>query len=335
MPMDLTARFNNRQAAFNDEAARTTAETEILNDTSRPEVELRCDELVPFSRKGKPQPYVMNSEKVEIIKASVKDIGFITPIIVRKTNDGKYQILSGHHRVEAARLLEAETGKAYPLPAKIIEADEIDDDKAYKFVAESNTPQRAPKPSEICAILNEYSAMKQYKRTDDNDLADNMCEKFGINSRSSYFRYKNLIKLSPHLIQAVDDKLLPLKEHEKIPPRFDKYEMEAIATYIYDYGKEDKNGNTKPIRLSGGDINKLCEWRDTTDDKLTAETVYKILTAEPEEEEQGEELETAENYDIYSAIRAAFPSSSLAGMTDEELDDIIIKQLTAYVETEE
>ena len=335
MPLDLTSRFNNRQAAFNDEAARSTATArEILYDNTRAATELTPDELMPFQNHGEGQPVKIKYDKIVAIKESAADIGFITPIIVRKTTDGKYEILSGHHRAEAARELEQETGRSYPLPAVIYESDEIDDDTAYQIVAELNTPDIEPLPSERCKIFNKYDELNKYKDKEDTIKVDDLCKKFGIPSRQTFYRYKNIVKLSPTLIKAVDEKLLPLKDHERLPPRFSKPEMEEIGRYIYEYGKEQSNGDIKPIRITGGDINKLCDWREGTDELITADKVYEILTAQPDDELDDEDENTS-NGDIYSQIRQAFAGSSVAMMSDSELDDLILRQLTAYIETTE
>lgn len=334
MSLDLAARFANRQEAFTAESSRATV-VDIISD-NRPSLELTIDKLIPFDNNGQGQPVKIKAEKIASIKKSAADIGFITPIIVRKVSDSdKYEILSGHHRAEAARQLENETGKSYPIPAVIFNATEIDDDTAYQIVAELNTPEVEPLPSERCKIFNRYDQLNKYKNKEENITVDELCAKFNIPSRNTYYRYKNLIKLSPTLIKAVDDKLLPLKDHEKLPPRFDKEEMEEIGRYIYDFGKEDKSGNIKPIRISGGDISKLCDWRDSTDDKLSAERVYSILTAKADEADGEDEEETVTaNSSIYTMIREAFPTSSLSQMTDEQLDDLILRQLTAFVEQE-
>ncbi|MDY3369506.1 ParB N-terminal domain-containing protein, partial [Zhenhengia yiwuensis] len=45
-------------------------------------------------------------ERLEAMKKSIQDYGIITPIIVRvKKMTGRYEILSGHNRVNAARLV--------------------------------------------------------------------------------------------------------------------------------------------------------------------------------------------------------------------------------------
>jgi N6-adenosine-specific RNA methylase IME4 len=89
---------------------------------------LGVDELKPHPK----NPRIgMREDVIEAIAASVREHGFHDrhAITVRKTREG-YQIISGHHRVEAAKRSGLDA-----VPAWVIE---MDDDQAYMAIAMDN-----------------------------------------------------------------------------------------------------------------------------------------------------------------------------------------------------
>ena len=75
-------------------------------------------------------------ERLEQMVQSIKDFGVLIPILVRRLKRGKFGILAGHNRVNAARLAGLET-----VPAIIKE--HLDDEEAMLIVAETNLMQRS------------------------------------------------------------------------------------------------------------------------------------------------------------------------------------------------
>ena len=94
-------------------------------------VDLEVEALVDYSERIF-KPY--EGGRLEEMVESVKAYGIITPIIVRKLNDS-YEILSGHNRVKAARILGLER-----VPALI--RLNLSDSEARFIVTESNIVQR-------------------------------------------------------------------------------------------------------------------------------------------------------------------------------------------------
>ena len=63
--------------------------------------EIDVDKLHDFSN----YPFkVSDDEKMEELTESIRERGVLLPILVRKTNDEEYEIISGHRRAHAARL---------------------------------------------------------------------------------------------------------------------------------------------------------------------------------------------------------------------------------------
>lgn len=97
--------------------------------------------LVPYTdEEGKPQHYLAyNQEKLNELAESIKSVGILNPITVRKHGE-KYQILSGHNRYEAAKI----AGLTH-VPVSIVEAD---DNMAGYILNSSNLIQRDLTPME-------------------------------------------------------------------------------------------------------------------------------------------------------------------------------------------
>ena len=64
-------------------------------------IDLKISEIVPF----KDHPFrVTDDEKMEELVKSIRMNGILTPVLVRPTSDGKYEMISGHRRMHAATL---------------------------------------------------------------------------------------------------------------------------------------------------------------------------------------------------------------------------------------
>ena len=93
--------------------------------------EIPIDMLVPYSN----HPFTIYSgERLDDMVRSVQNYGIMVPIIVREQN-GKYEILAGHNRTNAARIAGLTT-----IPA--IVKRNISNAEAEMYVIETNTMQR-------------------------------------------------------------------------------------------------------------------------------------------------------------------------------------------------
>jgi ParB family chromosome partitioning protein len=79
--------------------------------------------------------HLYEGERLEDMIASVKEHGILNPVIVQKTPEG-YEMLSGHNRLNAAKLAEMKE-----IPA-IVKAD-LSEEEAYIYVIETNLMQRS------------------------------------------------------------------------------------------------------------------------------------------------------------------------------------------------
>ena len=103
-------------------------------------------------------------KRLEDMVESVKENGILNPIIVLKKEDGAYEILSGHNRVNAARLANLKT-------VPCIVKKHLSEEEAYTYVIETNLMQRSFSdllPSEKALVLKlKYDKIaSQGKRND-------------------------------------------------------------------------------------------------------------------------------------------------------------------------
>lgn len=119
--------------------------------------EIPLDEIDEFLE----HPYkVKDDEDMMNLVESIRENGVLTPATVRKKEDGRYEMLSGHRRWRACQLLGTDT-----LRCEIVE---LDRDAATIFMCDSNLQRTTILPSEKAfAYKMRLDAMnRQGKRTD-------------------------------------------------------------------------------------------------------------------------------------------------------------------------
>lgn len=94
--------------------------------------ELPTNLLVPYHNH---QFKLYSGERLEDMVESIRQNGILNPILVQPLTNGKYEILSGHNRVEGAKIVGLQH-----LPAIIKE--NLSEDEAEMYVIETNLMQR-------------------------------------------------------------------------------------------------------------------------------------------------------------------------------------------------
>lgn len=158
------------------------------------------------------QPFkVSDDEKMIELAESIKELGVLTPIIVRKKPNNRYEIISGHRRKRAC-----EIAKVSAIPAFI---KDLDDDEAAIMLVDSNLQRDNLLPSELAyayklkldAIKNQGKKriqtfghfVRKFEATDEIGL-DN--SKSGRQIR----RYIRLTNLIFQLLDKVDEGTIPI-----------------------------------------------------------------------------------------------------------------------------
>ena len=151
---------------------------------------------------------VLDDEDMMNLAESVREQGIITPATLRKKNDGRYEILSGHRRKRACELAGLETLRS--------EVVDMDRDAAVIFMVDSNLQRTTILPSEKAfSYKMRLEAMKrQGKRRDLTSVPVAQKLKRTVSrqllgqevgeSQDNVRRYIRLTELIPELLEKVD-----------------------------------------------------------------------------------------------------------------------------------
>ena len=149
---------------------------------------------------------VRDDEDMENLVDSIKAKGVITPCMVRKVPDGRYEMISGHRRMRACEILGMERLRC--------EVVDLSKEEAAIMMVESNYQRSKILPSEKAfAYKMRLEAMnRQGERTDltfspvDKKLRSGkeLAGKVG-DSQPQIYRYIRLTDLIPELLELVDE----------------------------------------------------------------------------------------------------------------------------------
>ncbi|GAB6154654.1 hypothetical protein JCM17380_34040 [Desulfosporosinus burensis] len=90
-----------------------------------------------------------SGERLDDKIASISNYGILTPMIARTKDNGRYEMLAGHNRMNAGTLAALDEGD-------FIIKDNLSDEEAWMYVIETNVMQRSfadMLPSEKAAVL--------------------------------------------------------------------------------------------------------------------------------------------------------------------------------------
>ena len=222
--------------------------------------EMTLSDLHPFE--GHPFK-VLDDELMEQTVESIKQIGVVSPLIVRPDPEGGYEILSGHRRLHAAQLAGLET---VPVIVK-----EMDDDAAIIFMVDSNLQRENILPSERAfSYKMKLEAMKHQGERGDltsaqvgpkSWAAQVVAEEAG-DSKSQVKRYIRLTNLIPEILDMVDEKKIafnPAVELSYLKPSEQKEFLEAMD-YAQASPSLSQAQRLKKLSQEGGcTLDAMCE----------------------------------------------------------------------------
>lgn len=159
---------------------------------------ISVSDLQPF----KNHPFkVLKGEEMEKMIESVRQFGVITPAVARPLSGSKYEIVSGHRRLEACRKLGIET-----MPVVV---REMTDDEAVIAMVDANLQRETILPSEKAfAYKMKLEALKHQGKT-----SPQLAQKLSVEivadeaeeSKDQIRRYIRLTNLTPELLEMVDE----------------------------------------------------------------------------------------------------------------------------------
>ena len=250
---------------------------------------------------------VLDDEDMMNLAESIREQGIITPATLRKKEDGRYEILSGHRRKRACELAGLDTLRS--------EVVEMDRDAAVIFMVDSNLQRTTILPSEKAfSYKMRLEAMKrQGRRTDltsdplgpklrtNVQLANEVSE-----SATQIKRYIRLTELIPELLEKVDKGEIALRPAVDI-----SYLPEDIQQSLLDTIEMEQ---CTPSYAQTRRMRTLL-----AEGKLTDEAIYAIM--------QEEKPNQKEKFTISaSKIEKVLPQSVKAS----QREDFILKAIDYY-----
>lgn len=152
-------------------------------------LELKSIEVNPFQ----PRTY-FKEESLEELASSIKELGVIQPITVRKIDFNKFQLVSGERRFRASKLLGLPTIPAYVRIAN--------DQESLEMALVENIQRQDLDPIEI--------ALSYQRLLDEIELTqEKMSERVG-KKRSTVTNYLRLLKLDPIIQTGMRDGFLSM-----------------------------------------------------------------------------------------------------------------------------
>ena len=249
---------------------------------------------------------VLDDEDMMNLAESVREQGIITPATLRRKEDGRYEILSGHRRKRACELAGLETLRS--------EVVEMDRDAAVIFMVDSNLQRTTILPSEKAfSYKMRLEAMKrQGKRMDltsrpvgEKLSVERLGEEVSESGRQVH-RYIRLTELIPELLEKVDKGEIALRPAVDI-----SYLPEDIQRSLLDTIEMEQ---CTPSYAQTRRMRTLL-----AEGKLTDEAIYAIM--------QEEKPNQKEKFTISaSKIEKVLPQSVKAS----QREDFILKAIDYY-----
>lgn len=257
-------------------------------------------------------PYqVRMDEDMKVLLESIQERGIITPVTLRRKEDGQYETISGHRRRKACELLGLTT-----IPAEI---QELTRDEAVVLMVDSNIQRTTILPSEKAkAYKMRLDAMKrQAGRPSKENLrpvganligirSDEILASESTDSARQIQRYIRLTELIPPLLQLVDEKkiaLRPAVELSYLTPEEQTGLLETIAS------EEATPSLAQAIKMREFSQNG----------KLNGDVILSIMCEEKPNQREKLTLRT-------ERFRSYLPQ----GITPRQTEDYILKALEYY-----
>jgi ParB family chromosome partitioning protein len=251
--------FTPQEDLFSTQAQRDDAKLKRI-------YEIPLDQIDPFPD----HPFkVKDDEDMMNLVESVKENGVITPATVRKKEDGRYEMLSGHRRLRACELAG--------LPTLRCDVVEMTKDEATIFMVESNFQRSKILPSEKAfAYKMRLEAMKHQGAR--SDLTSAPVERKSLEardyigkdageSREQVRRYIRLTELIPELLERVDEGEIALRPAVEL-----SYISKDLQRSINDSIEMEQ---ATPSHAQAIRMRKMQE-----EGKLTPESIEAIMTEE-------------------------------------------------------
>ena len=243
----------------------------------------------------KDQPFIFRKEKAEQLVDSVKQVGILEPILVRRKKNGRYDIIAGRHRAAAAKMAEL---KEVPIIIKEVTVDEA------KFILLSTNTDRNNdySYSELAYAYKEQ--IELLNKLGNNSTTSKVAENYNTN-RKQIYRYIRLTYLSKQLLKMLDAGQIPFTVAVDLS-YFSSANQDVLFKYLLK--------NNFKISVKQGKKLKLCQ-----DIELTFDMLDEIFL--DEQEEAISTVITTEDTNIKNTPSTEKHHTEIVDISDEEHED--------------
>ena len=264
--------------------------------------EIAIDELRLFNN----HPFqVKNDEEMKRLCDSISEYGILTPLMARPKDGGGYEIVSGHRRKAAAKMLGLDK-----LPVLV---RDMTDDEAVILMVDSNIQRENLLPSEKAfAYKMKLEAMKRQagRPSKENprqvvgnfESADILGKDVGESGRTIQ-RYIRLTELVKPILDLVDSRRIAFSPAVEL-----SYLTKEEQAELWDIMQQE---DCMPSLSQAVRVKKLSQ-----EVKLTPEVIYAVMSEEKANQKPQVRIST-------ERLEKYFPK----GYSAQQMEDIIIKLL--------
>ena len=297
-----------------DLGLREQMEELFMNDQQRAENRLPRIHDIPLNMIDEfpDHPFqVRMDEDMDQLVESVKERGVITPVTLRKKEDGRYETVSGHRRIKACELAGLET-----VPAEI---KELTRDEAILLMVDSNLQRSYILPSEkAMAYKMRLEALRRMpgrpaKNASQENLGpvvpnysrDEIGDSVGESGRQ-ISRYIRLTELDPDLLQMVDEGKIGMRPAVEL-------------SFLNDIEQQDLVAQIEKSDATPSHAQAIKMRNFSKEGRLTPEVIDSIM----QEEKPNQRPKISFKYE---ELKQYMPSN----ITYEETPNFIVKALKYY-----
>lgn len=248
---------------------------------------------------------VLDNDEMDKLVDSIKESnGVLVPTIVRKKNNGRYEMVSGHRRMRASQLLGLDT-----IPSIV---KNLTDDEATIIMVDSNIQREKLLPSEKAfAYKMKMDAMKHQGKSTSSQVGTKLRtdEKIGAeygDSRNTVQRYIRLTYLIPELLDMVDEEKIALGPAISLSYLNEDYQN-SLLDYIQYF-------DATPSQGQANELKRLFQ-----NNELEVQKIKEIMMKEKPNQVEKIKLDA-------SRIREVLPRS----VREDKIEDYVVKAIVHY-----
>lgn len=301
-------------------------EEKEINSTNTGGIEIEISNLAPYIN----HPFKLyEGERLNDMVQSIKELGVIVPVVIQPKENGMYEILSGHNRVNAARI-------AGLTKVPVVIKEGLTEEEATLIVTETNTMQRSFSDlshSERAAVIttrhkamasqglrndifNEIERLSNSHEIKEEETFSPVGKKLRTHeqigetynlSKNSIARYLRISKLVDEIKEFVDSEEISIRAGVDLSYLLDeeqilisdilisnefKIDMKK-AESLRAFSESKKLNEETAYSILSGELNKKPKTNKSSPIKLKPKLINKFFTAETKQTEIEEVIEKA------------------------------------------